>query len=94
MVQMECYYRNEPLIQTRLPEEFTEEKFNSIQPGMKQELVVQLLGLPNSGTSNLSLDYGADGGGADWWDFAWVNYVIMLDEQGKVISKTRTVYYN
>lgn len=93
IVQTECYYRSEPLIETRLPEQFSEEKFNSIQPGMEKEWVVQRLGLPNSHTDNLSLSYGTEGGAA-WWDFAWVHYVIRLDKEGKVISKTRTVYHN
>ncbi|BDA76238.1 hypothetical protein CAL7716_104040 (plasmid) [Calothrix sp. PCC 7716] len=92
LLKSECYYQNNPLIDTILPKEFSEEKFKSIQTGMSKEKVIKLLGNP-ANSDNQILLYGDDGR-AGWWDFAWVQYTIHIDIEEKVTTKERNVYHD
>lgn len=81
-----------PLIDTVLPEEFSEDKFYSIRVGMSKEEVFKLLGKPNGVYGNEWEDedwyYGHDGG-CKWWDFAWFEYEIIFDKHDRVIKTER-----
>lgn len=81
-----------PLIDTVLPEEFSEDKFYSIREGMSKEEVFKLLGKPNGVYGNKWEDedwyYGHDGG-CKWWDFAWFEYEIIFDRHDRVIKTER-----
>ncbi|NER27445.1 MAG: hypothetical protein F6J89_07365 [Symploca sp. SIO1C4] len=88
---LECYYRPNPTIDTVLPPEFSEEKFFSIKPGMDRNEVIALLGKPTQ--PELGLHYGDDGA-AGWWDFAYIDYRIFVDDNDKVIGTYRDIHYN
>ncbi|NEP01630.1 MAG: hypothetical protein F6K58_23835 [Symploca sp. SIO2E9] len=89
---VECYYRPNPLIDTVLPPDFSEEKFFSIKPGMDRNQVIALLGQPEYPAQN-HLSYGHDGG-SDWWDFAWIDYYINIDNNDKVIVAERRIAHD
>jgi hypothetical protein len=92
LVHAECYYQTNPLIDTVLPKEFSEDKFAVVKPGMSDSEVMQLLGSPALIQDEM-LVYGSDGA-VGWWDFAWVQYTIHLNAQGKVVDKEREIFYN
>lgn len=92
VVGIECYYRPNPLIDTVLPPDFSEEKFFSIKPEMDINAVIALLGQPEYQAQN-HLFYSHDGG-SDWWDFAWIDYYIKIDNNDKVIVAERRISYD
>ncbi len=86
-VYLQCFTESEfilnPLIDTRLPPGFTTTKFKSIQPGMTKGEVLKILPPPEYLLNDGSWGYGNDGA-APFGDFAWFNFLIYFDQEGKV----------
>ncbi|HEY9654341.1 MAG TPA: hypothetical protein V6C50_02510 [Crinalium sp.] len=83
-----------PLIDTRLPQGFTQAGFDRIQPGMTKAEVLQLVPLPEPESLHMvSWDYGSDGA-CVFWDFAWFQLTIEFDQNGRVIKKTQRAFYD
>lgn len=83
-----------PLIDTRLPQGFTQAGFDRIQPGMSKAEVLQLVPLPEPGSLYAtSWGYGNDGA-ALFGDFAWFQLTIEFDKNGRVIKKTQRAFYD
>lgn len=82
-----------PLIDTRLPQGFTQDRFDRIQPGMTKADVLRLIPPPNHKLEEPSWNYGQDGA-ALWGDFAWFQLTIQFDQNGRVIKKTQTAFYD
>ncbi|XHX77415.1 MAG: hypothetical protein RBJ76_23700 [Stenomitos frigidus ULC029] len=76
-----------PLIDTRLPQGFTQTGFDRIQPGMTKTEVLQLVPLPeHKKLEATAWGYGSDGA-CVFWDFAWFQLMIQFDQNGRVIKK-------
>ncbi len=83
-----------PLIDTRLPQGFTQAGFDRIQPGMTKAEVLQLVPLPeHKNLEATSWGYGSDGA-CVFWDFAWFQLTIQFDQNGRVIKKTQRAFYD
>ena len=100
----ESYAVWNPTIDTVLPEEFADGDFQSLALGTHKDEVLKQLGQPNTvgwkptSTAEWSYAdsewvYGYDGA-CSWCDFAWIQYYIYFDEQGKVINKERDIHYD
>jgi outer membrane protein assembly factor BamE (lipoprotein component of BamABCDE complex) len=92
----ESYFPLYPLIDTRLPQGFSEQKFKQITPGMsKAEVAVALPGSPESGSTQWQETYwfyGNDGGCYGLCDLAWVGFTVQFDEAGNVTKTERSVF--
>lgn len=93
---MNAYCLFAPAIDTQFARDFSEEKFEQVQPGMSQAELKRLLGEP--------LDKGVDhtgaivwwysrGGKCDWGDFAWLGRAVRI-KSGAVIEVVKRVQYN
>ncbi|WP_199328921.1 hypothetical protein [Coleofasciculus sp. FACHB-1120] len=89
----ESYFQPYPLIDTKLPSGFSEEKFSSIQLGIKKDEILKILPAPEHSIERNNWSYGVDGA-APWGDFAWISFEMSFDEEGKVIGKKRYVYHD
>ncbi|WP_427159719.1 hypothetical protein ACQFX9_27600 [Aliinostoc sp. HNIBRCY26] len=77
------------LIDTQLPPGFTVQKFESIKPGMTKAEVSKILPAPMyKSDDGGSWHYGQDGA-APFGDFAWFDFKIHFDAEGKVIKTER-----
>jgi hypothetical protein len=91
----ESYFPLYPLIDTQLPQGFSEQKFEQIAPGMtKAEVAAILPGSPEMGSIYWQESYWLYGndGGCGWCDMAWIGFGIQFDETGNVASTERSVY--
>jgi len=93
-----CFTESEfifnPLIDTRLPPGFTPEKFDSIKPGMKKADILKILPAPvYSSDDDSSWSYGEDGA-APFGDFAWFQFTIHFDPEGKVMITERQKFHD
>ncbi|WP_236141127.1 hypothetical protein [Nostoc sp. CMAA1605] len=78
-----------PLIDTQSPPGFTVQKFESIKPGMTKFEVSKILPTPKySSEDGGSWHYGEDGA-APFGDFAWFDFTIHFDAEGKVMKTER-----
>jgi outer membrane protein assembly factor BamE (lipoprotein component of BamABCDE complex) len=90
-----------PLIDTRLPSGFSQAKFESIQLGMTKTEILKILPAPvprKEYKEEWSIDddtwyYGQDGA-CLFGDFAWFEFVIFFDEEGKVSGKYYDIHRN
>ena len=97
-----------PLIDTRLPQGFTEDDFNKVQPKMTKFEVSRLIQAEPDQISQICYftqgdfrgmrphscwEYGRDGAAA-WGDYAWFSFRIMFDENNRVITTERLAIYN
>ncbi|MFE1746252.1 hypothetical protein [Coleofasciculus sp. H7-2] len=89
----ESYFLPYPLIDTKLPSGFSEEKFSSIQLGMDKDEILKILPAPEHSIDRDNWSYGVDGA-AFWGDFAWISFQMCFDKEGKVIEKKRYVYHD
>ncbi len=89
----ESYFLPYPLIDTKLPSGFSEEKFSRIQLGMKKDEILKILPAPEHSIDRDNWSYGVDGA-APWGDFAWISFEMSFDKEGKVIEKKRYVYHD
>lgn len=96
-VYLQCFTESEfvlnPLIDTQLPPGFTTVKFDSIKPGMTKTEVLKILPPPESLWNDSAWSYGNDGA-APFGDFAWFNFLIHFDQQGKVIKTERQKFHD
>jgi hypothetical protein len=91
---LESVFVLNPLIDTRLPKGFTQAGFDRIQPGMTKAEVLQLVPLPEpESLYEISWGYGSDGA-CVFWDFAWFQLTIQFDQNGRVIKKKQTAFYD
>ncbi|WP_413198828.1 hypothetical protein [Nostoc piscinale] len=91
-----CFSESEfifyPLIDTQLPPGFTMQKFESIKPGMTKAEVSKILPVPKYlSEDDSSWHYGQDGA-APFGDFAWFEFIIRFNAEGKVIKTERQKY--
>ena len=82
---MEDYFYFSPYADTYVSKDFTEEKFNKIRVGYSEDEVLQIIGEPLSVTQNNLWHYTADGK-CKKDDFAWMEYGIQFDNNGKVLK--------
>lgn len=83
-----------PLIDTQLPPGFTNQKFDSIKPGMTKAEVLQILPPPMYlSNDETSWSYGNDGA-AYFGDFAWFQFTIHFDTVGKVVKTERLKFHD
>ena len=82
-----------PLIDTQLPEGFTQLGFNSIQPGMAKTEVLKFIPAPADGLEGNSWSYGNDGAAA-WGDYAWFWFQVDFDKSGKVIKTSQMKFHD
>jgi hypothetical protein len=95
-----------PLIDTRLPQGFTQSGFDCIQPGMTQAEVLRLIPPPDGSSPNFcgsnaalcsaegaTWSYGSDGA-CVFWDFAWFQLTVQFDRNDRVITKTQMAFYD
>ncbi|MBD2437744.1 hypothetical protein [Nostoc sp. FACHB-110] len=97
-IQLLCFTESvfifNPLIDTKLPPGFTPQKFDSIKPGMSKSEVSQILPEPTySSDDGGSWHYGEDGA-APFGDFAWFDFIIRFDVQGKVTKTERQTLHD
>lgn len=92
----ESYFPLYPLIDTRLPQGFSEQKFKQITPGMsKAEVAAVLPGSPESSSTQWKESYwfyGNDGGCHGLCDLAWIGFEVHFDEAGNVTTTKRSVF--
>ncbi|QLE57014.1 hypothetical protein [Nostoc sp. TCL26-01] len=98
VIWLQCFTESEfifnPLIDTQLPPGFTNEKFASIKPGMTKAEVLKILPPPESlANEQTSWSYGNDGA-APFGDFAWFQFHIHFDNEGKVIKTVRQKFHD
>jgi len=97
-IWLQCFTESEfifnPLIDTKLPPGFTQQKFDSIKPGMTKAEVLKILPPPMylSNDKN-SWSYGDDGA-ASFGDFAWFRFIIHFDQAEKVIKTEREKFHD
>jgi hypothetical protein len=95
-----------PLIDTRLPQGFTQARFDRVQPGMTQAEVLRLIPPPDGSSPDFcasdgtfcsaegdTWSYGSDGA-CVFWDFAWFQLTVQFDQNGRVIKKTQRAFYD
>ena len=82
-----------PLIDTTLPQGFTEANFNKIQPKMTKAEVSRIIQAEPDQISKNEWRYGQDGAAA-WGDYAWFSFRILFDKNGKVITAERLANYD
>ncbi|NJP11332.1 MAG: hypothetical protein HC866_19180 [Leptolyngbyaceae cyanobacterium RU_5_1] len=96
-VYIQCFTESEfvfnPLIDTELPQGFTQAKFNSIKPGMTKIHVLQLIPAPENGPKGNHWSYGNDGA-ALWGDYAWFQFNIHFNQDDKVTQATQTKFHD
>jgi len=97
-VGIQCFTESEfifnPLIDTKLPPGFTNQKFDSIKPGMTKAEVLKILPPPlDSSKDETSWGYGEDGA-ASFGDFAWFRFTINFDQAGKVVETKRQIFHD
>jgi outer membrane protein assembly factor BamE (lipoprotein component of BamABCDE complex) len=96
-IQGEGYNPIDPLIDTKLSANFSEEKFNTIQVGNNLQDVIELLGEPlyrQELKNNIDLWYYSQDAKCEWGDFAWIAYCIHFDENCKVLKAYDFVGYD
>ncbi|MEP0880045.1 hypothetical protein NDI49_00605 [Trichocoleus sp. ST-U3] len=89
----ESYFLPYPLIDTKLPLDFLEEKFSRIQLGMGKDEILKILPAPEHSLDRENWSYGVDGA-ALWGDFAWISFEMSFDKEGKVIGKKRYINHD
>ena len=97
VIQGEGYNPINPLIDTVLAENFSEEKFNSIQVGMSIKDVTALIGEPfrtQDLKNNINLWYYSHDGKCEWGDFAWIGYCVQFDKNYKVLKAYNYLGYD
>jgi hypothetical protein len=90
-----------PLIDTKLPPGFSEAKFASIQMGMTKTEVLKILPAPvprreydeEGSLSDIDWHYGQDGA-CLFGDFAWFEFTISFNDEGKVSGKYSEMHRN
>jgi hypothetical protein len=97
----ESYFSLNPLIDTIVPPGFTEAKFARIKIGMPKDEVLKILPPPTSSTSTYCYIFRPDKKHNCWYygndgaallgDFAWINFEIAFDKEGKVIKTNHYV---
>jgi hypothetical protein len=96
-VYLQCFTESvfifNPLIDTYLPEGFTQANFNKIQPGMTKAEVLELIPGEPQGKTETKWTYGSDGA-APWGDFAWIRFSIEFDRLGKVIKTEQLTFHD
>jgi hypothetical protein len=96
-IYFQCFTENvfvfKPLIDTQLPEGFTQEGFNSIRPGMSKREVLNYIPAPEKGLKESSWSYGNDGAAA-WGDYAWFQFQIAFDKRDRVIQTSQQKFHD
>ncbi|HIK04176.1 MAG TPA: hypothetical protein IGS40_05605 [Trichormus sp. M33_DOE_039] len=97
-IWLQCFTESEfifnPLIDTKLPPDFTLQKFDRIKLGMTKADVLKILPAPMySSDDESSWRYGEDGA-APFGDFAWFEFTIHFDPQGKVMKTQRQKFHD
>jgi hypothetical protein len=90
-----------PLIDTKLPPGFSQAKFESIQKGMTKAEVLKILPAPvprreydeEGSLSDIDWHYGQDGA-CPFGDFAWFEFTISFNDEGKVSGKHHEIHRN
>lgn len=90
-----------PLIDTKLPPGFSQAKFESIQNGMTKAEVLKILPAPvprirdeeEWSSSDNDWYYGQDGA-CFFGDFAWYEFKILFNDEGKVSGKRYEIIRN
>lgn len=104
----EQYYVFDPYIDTRMAPGYTPEKFDSVQTGMDQAEVIELVGHPlyvNTDTFEneiqITFDYTQDGKlmntSIPWYragDYAWYGSRVIFNTQKEVIDIHKGWYYD
>lgn len=99
-----------PLIDTHLPQGFTQAGFDRIQHGMTEAEVLRLIPPPDRSSPNFCASdpsdetfcgnkgyawrYGSDGAAEPWADFAWFQLTVQFTQDGRVKKKTQTAFYD
>ncbi|WP_163341216.1 hypothetical protein [Desulfopila sp. IMCC35008] len=98
LLGFETYCWWNPTIDTQFSPGYDESKFSSIEPGMSEEYIIELLGEPF--TKNVLEDEGAEDwyfsndGKSEWGDWAWLVRVVRFDKNSKVIKTIESVRYD
>jgi hypothetical protein len=96
-VYLQCFTESvfifNPLIDTYLPEGFTQANFNKIQPGMTKAEVLELIPAKPHGKTETTWIYGRDGA-APWGDFAWIGFYIEFNRLGKVLKTEQFTFHD
>lgn len=97
VVYLQCFTESEfvlnPLIDTQLPQGFTQAGFNIIQSGMTKTEVLKHIPAPDNGLEGESWSYGNDGAAA-WGDYAWFQFQVNFDKSGKVIKTSQMKFHD
>lgn len=109
LFSIEGYVPFAPYIDTVFTKDFTWEKWEQVEAGMKTSDVYALIGTPvevfesngNYGTikageaynNHRCETYSADGA-AKFWDFAWISMNVCYDEEGNVLGKNELIMNN
>ncbi|MBD1887820.1 hypothetical protein H6F82_00590 [Coleofasciculus sp. FACHB-SPT9] len=89
----ESYFLPYPLIDTKLPLGFLEEKFSSIQLGMGKDEILKIFPAPEHSLDRENWSYGVDGA-ALGGNFALISFKMSFDKEGKVIGKKRYINHD
>lgn len=96
-VYLQCFTESEfilnPLIDTHLPQGFTQVSFNKIKPGMTKAEVLELIPAPSQNLEESSWQYGNDGAAA-WGDYAWFQFLIQFDKNNRVIKTEQMKFHD
>lgn len=93
----EGYYLFDPAIDTKFTENYSEENFDKIIPGMDTSEVIKLIGKPFkqnlSDNSLITWSYSTDGK-FEKADFAWLSRKVTFNKTGKVKDTQKAIYYD
>lgn len=96
-IYLQCFTESvfvlNPLIDTQLPQGFTQAGFDSIQAGMTKTEVLKRIPAPSSGLEDKSWGYGNDGA-AVLGDYAWFRFHVEFDKHGKVIKTSQMTFHD